>query len=202
MNRGEIPMMQYQGPAASSWSERKRLIRFRRRTEHLRFSEEIKLVPRALVFLMAAILVLGEAIALTLCYHDIPEPWPPVMEFGPKLGLLLVAGIGLGIWVVLAATVFLIGYVNADARRRGMHAGLWTLLVIMLLPGYIALGFIFYFAAREPLPYHCPKCGTTVSARFNYCPGCKYALHPTCTHCQAEVADMDKFCPRCGTDLV
>src|SRR5262249_31449449 len=103
--------------------------------------------------------------------------------------------------ILLAIIVFLTGYVYVDAKRRGMNAGLWTFLVLILLPAYVALGFILYFTAREPLPFHCPKCGTMVSARFNFCPGCKYALHRTCTHCQGEVGDMDKFCARCGTDL-
>jgi hypothetical protein len=194
-------MLQYQAPAANSWAEKKRLIRFRRRTEHLRFSEEIKLVPRSLVALMVAVLVLGQAIALTLCINNIPERWEPVQEFGRNTGVLLVAAIGLGIWIALSAIVFLTGYVYVDAKRRGMNAGLWTFLVLILLPGYVALGFILYFTAREPLPFHCPKCGTMVSARFNYCPGCKYCLHPTCTHCQNEVGDTDRFCPRCGSDL-
>jgi hypothetical protein len=194
-------MLQYQAPASSSWNERKRLIRFRRRTEHLRLSQEIKLVPRFLVATMLAILVLGEGIALTLCYHNIPETWEPVLEFGRNAGTALVAAIGLGMWLVLTTVVLLTGYVYADAKRRGMNAGLWTFLVIVMLPAYIALGFILYFTAREPLPFHCPKCGTMVSARFNYCPGCKYCLHPTCTHCQAEVGDTDRFCPRCGNDL-
>jgi hypothetical protein len=169
-------MLQYQAPAAGSWNERKRLIRFRRRTEHLRLSQEIKLVPRFLVVTMLAILVLGAPIALTLCYHNIPETWEPVVEFGRNTGTALVAAIGLGMWVVLTTIVLLTGYVYADAKRRGMNAGLWTFLVIVMLPAYIALG-------------------------FNYCPGCKYCLHPTCTHCQSEVGDTDRFCPRCGNDL-
>jgi hypothetical protein len=194
-------MLQYQAPPAGSWNERKRLIRFRRRTEHLRFSEEVKVVPGFLVVAMIALLILGEAVALTLCLNSIPEPWEPVLEFGPRAGLALVAAIGFGIWIVLATIVCLTGYVHADAKRRGMNAGLWTFLVILMLPGYIALGFILYFVAREPLPFHCPRCGTMVSARFNYCPGCKYCLHPTCGQCQGEVGDMDKFCARCGHDL-
>jgi hypothetical protein len=194
-------MLQYQTPAANSWNERKRLIRFRRRTEHLRLSQEIKLVPGFLVAMMVAILVLGEGIALTLCYHNIPEMWEPVVQFGRNTGMAVVAAIGLGIWLVLTTIVLLTGYVYVDAKRRGMNAGLWTFLVIVMLPAYVALGFILYFTAREPLPFHCPKCGVMVSARFNYCPGCKYCLHPSCTHCQAEVGDTDRFCPRCGNDL-
>ena len=158
-------------------------------------------MPRFLVVTMLAILVLGEALALTACYHNFPEMWEPVLEFGRNPGMALVAAIALGIWLVLTVIVLLTGYVYADAKRRGMNAGLWTFLVIVMLPAYIALGFILYFTAREPLPFHCPKCGTMVSARFNYCPGCKYCLHPSCTHCQAEVGDTDRFCPRCGNDL-
>jgi len=44
------------------------------------------------------------------------------------------------------------------------------LLVLVLMPGYLVLGFIIYLLMREPLPYNCPQCGTTVGARFNFCP--------------------------------
>jgi RNA polymerase subunit RPABC4/transcription elongation factor Spt4 len=58
-----------------------------------------------------------------------------------------------------------------------------------------------YLLVREPLPYPCPQCATSVSARFNFCPNCKTNLRPACTHCQREVSDNDKFCPYCGNDL-
>jgi len=63
------------------------------------------------------------------------------------------------------------------------------------------IGLIIYLLVREPLPYSCPQCGTTVSARFNFCPNCKYNLHPACPQCQREVSDTDKFCPFCATEL-
>src|SRR5215471_7349497 len=140
-------MLPTQTPGARSWNERKRLIRFRRRTEHLRFSEEIKLIPKSLVYLMLALLVLGEGIALRLCALNIPEMWEPVVEFGPNTGLAAVAGIGLAIWMVIAAIVFLVGYVNVDAKRRGMNATMWTFIVVITLPAYLAVGFILYFIA-------------------------------------------------------
>src|SRR5262249_10534931 len=93
------------------------------------------------------------------------------------------------------------GYVYRDARRRGMNAVLWTLLVIILLPAWLLLGFVIYFLVREPLPYHCTQCGAMVSARFNYCPNCKYHLRPACSHCQREVGEFDPYCPHCGNDI-
>jgi RNA polymerase subunit RPABC4/transcription elongation factor Spt4 len=82
-----------------------------------------------------------------------------------------------------------------------MHSALWTFLVIVLIPGYFILGFIIYLLMREPLPYNCPQCGTTVGARFNFCPNCKCNLHPACPQCKREVDETDKFCANCGQDL-
>ena len=183
-----------------SWTERRRLIRFRRQREHLRFSEELKLVPRGAVFAMITLLLIAEAIALSMCAHDVPEPWPIVQEFGMDPALLMTAGIVLGIWIVLSTVVFLTAYVYRDARRRGMNAALWTFIVLMMLPAYFA-GYILYFTQREPLPYHCPKCGFLVSARYNYCSSCRFELHRTCGNCQREVGVADRFCPYCANDL-
>ena len=93
-------MSRYQAVVTESWNERKRLIRFRRQREHLRFSEEIRLVPRALVMTMLAILIVAEAVVLTLCYHDFPEPWPIVEQFGLKAGTILSGLIVLAIWAI------------------------------------------------------------------------------------------------------
>jgi hypothetical protein len=194
-------MSKYQSMVSGSWNEKLRLIRFRRQKEHLRFTEEIKLIPGGLVVAMILLLVLGEAVALLLCRNNFPEMWPPVQEYGDKTGLGIVAAIGFGMWIVLAGMAFLCAYVYRDAKRRGMNAALWLFLVIVMMPAYLGMGIVLYFTAREPLPYHCPNCGSMVSARFNYCPGCKYALHPTCSQCQQEVGEMDKYCPHCGNDV-
>ena len=190
----------YEAPAASTWNERKRLIRFRRQREHLRFSEEIKLVPRWLVYAMLALLVIAEAAALSMCSSSFPERWGIVDDFGMKAAMNLTFAIVLGVWIVLTVVAFLTGYVYRDARRRGMNAALWVFLVLVMLPAYLAVGFVLYFTAREPLPYHCPKCGLLVSARFNFCPGCKCELHRTCGNCRREVGDVDRYCPHCGND--
>ena len=103
--------------------------------------------------------------------------------------------------IPIACLIFLIGYVYRDAKRRGMNAGLWTVIIIILLPAYLAIGFILYFILREPLPYSCPQCHATVSARFNYCPSCKFNLRPSCPSCMREVRLEDRYCPNCAADL-
>jgi len=101
----------------------------------------------------------------------------------------------------MAAIIFWVAYVNRDAKRRGMNAAVWTLLVIVLLPAWTFVGFLIYFLMREPLPYPCPQCGKSVGARFNFCPNCKCNLHPSCPNCKREVVETDKFCPYCAQEL-
>ena len=79
--------------------------------------------------------------------------------------------------LILAIIILMIGYVNADSKRRGMNSLLWTLLVIFVPK---ALGFIAYFLLRKPLMMPCPKCGTPVGSDFRFCPKCGYAVTPMC----------------------
>lgn len=54
---------------------------------------------------------------------------------------------------------------------------------------------------REPLPSDRPQCGATVSARFNFCPACKYNLRPSCPQCKREVRAGDMYHPYCAPEL-
>lgn len=197
-------MTDYAQRASNSFNERMRLIRFRRKREKLRFWDEFKLVPRWLVVVVILLFILAQVIAYIVNTHGLTnngEIFPPELKKEPALASLALAGIITSIALVLGASLFLFGYVNRDAKRRGMNSTLWTLLVILLFPAYFALGFIIYFLMREPLPYPCPACGTTVGARFNFCPNCKCNLYPSCPQCKREVVESDKFCPNCGNDL-
>jgi len=98
---------------------------------------------------------------------------------------------------VLGFAMLMVGYVNRDAKRRGMNVALWTLLVF--LPN--AIGFILYFLLRHPLQMNCPQCGTGVSARYNFCPNCRHNLRPSCPQCKREVRTADKYCPYCAQEL-
>jgi hypothetical protein len=181
-----------------------RLIRFRRKKEDLRFWNEIKLVPRWLIWTVLVLFLIAQGIAIFVNLNPAlndGQIFPPELKDNPALASLALAGIVTGVSLLLASLIFLIGYVSRDAKRRGMNSGLWTFLVVVLLPGYLFLGFLIYFLMREPLPYHCPQCGATVGARFNFCPNCKCNLHPSCPNCKREVAEGDKYCAYCGQEL-
>lgn len=187
-----------------SLNERMRLIRFRRKKENLRFWQEFKLVPRWLIWTLVVLFVIAQVVAqmvlhVQLARHE--QIFGPELDSDPGAAGAAMFGIITGVSLVFATMVFMVGYVNKDAKRRGMNSTLWTFLVLILLPGYLVLGFIIYLLMREPLPYNCPQCGTTVGARFNFCPNCKCNLQPSCPQCKREVAELDKFCPYCGSDL-
>jgi hypothetical protein len=188
----------------SSFNEKMRLIRFRRKNENLRFWQEFKIVPRWLIWTVFVLFLIAQGIGLLVNLHPALNgkvAFPPELQDHPALAFLALFGIITVFSLVFAIMIFMVGYVNKDAKRRGMHSGLWTFLVIVLMPGYFILGFIIYFLMREPLPYNCPQCGATVGARYNFCPNCKCNLRPACPQCKREVAETDKFCVNCGQDL-
>src|SRR6267143_3718939 len=197
-------MSDYSQRVSGSFNERMRLIRLRRKKENLRFWSEFRIIPRWLIVLVIFLFLVGQAIALIVNIDAVRHGgtvFPPDFQNDPALAFLASAGIVTGVSLVLASIIFLIAYVNRDAKRRGMNSALWTILVIILLPAWGFIGFVIYFLMREPLPYPCPQCGNSVGARFNFCPNCKCNLHPSCTQCKREVAETDKFCPFCGNDL-
>jgi hypothetical protein len=198
-------MTEYPQRVSDSWSERKRLIRFRRKRERgLRFWQEFKLVPRWLIGTVVVLYLIAVAIAVTVNLNpelNNNEMFPPELRGHPVAQSFALAGIVTIVSLFFATFIFLVAYVNRDAKRRGMNSGLWTFLVIVLCPAYFAIGFIIYFLMRQPLPYNCPQCAATVDARYNFCPNCKCNLHPSCPQCKQEVVESDKYCPYCACDL-
>ena len=151
---------------------------------------------------LSIIFVIAQILALLINVYGVanngvmwPEPGNPVLSSLALAGLVTLCALCSFPWILL------LGYVNRDAKRRGMNSALWTILCIILMPAYVALGFIIYFLIREPLPYVCPKCGAMVGPRFNFCPTCRCDLHPSCPSCKREVVENDKYCPFCGHDL-
>jgi hypothetical protein len=199
-------MPDYSQRVSDSFNERMRLIRLRRKKENLRFWEEFRIIPGWLKVLVAVLYVTAVVIATMVnlanehnSYGNYMFPWE--LRDNPALASLALAGIVTLMSLMMASLIFMVAYVNRDAKRRGMNSGLWTLLVLILIPSTLIIGFVIYFLMREPLPYQCPQCGSTVGARFNFCPNCKCNLHPSCPQCKREIAEMDKFCPYCGNDL-
>jgi len=100
--------------------------------------------------------------------------------------------------IVLGCYLLFIGYINRDAKRRGMSPIPWTLVAIAIPYG---LGIVLYFILRQPLRGACPQCGNAVQTEFNFCPRCRYKLSPSCPHCQRVVGVNDVYCPYCATSL-
>jgi len=94
--------------------------------------------------------------------------------------------------------VVLIGYVNADARRRGMRHIMWTLLTIFIPYG---VGAVLYFVLRDPMLISCPKCNTRCRAIFVFCPQCGTELSPSCPACKRAVEPTWHRCAYCGREL-
>jgi hypothetical protein len=94
--------------------------------------------------------------------------------------------------------VLLIGYVYADAKRRGMRYVMWTLLTIFVIYG---IGFILYFVLREPILVQCPKCSAQGRSGFIFCPQCGAELAASCSRCKRAVEPDWKRCVYCGLEL-
>jgi hypothetical protein len=184
-------------PAGDPFSERLRLIRFRMDREHFRLSDEVRLIPRKLVAILFLLFVVAQFVG-QVGLKRAGSPWP---ELSTTLSSLAVAGVVTGFSIFIGLIILLVAYVNRDAKRREMNSTFWTMLVVALMPAYFVTGFIIYFLLREPLPFKCPQCDATVSARFNYCPECKFNLRPTCPQCAHEVRLSDRYCSYCSYEL-
>ena len=191
---------------SDAWNERMRLIRFRRKRERSTFRDELRIVPKWLLWTCVALTLLAVVIGVAVNLDGIKTggaifPGDESLRNDPLLSTFELIATILGSGFFVAIFLLTLGWVYRDAKRRGMNGALWTLLVLILAPMYLFIGLIIYLLVREPLPYSCPQCANSVSARFNFCPNCKYNLQPACPQCQKEVSDTDKFCPYCATPL-
>jgi hypothetical protein len=151
-----------------------------------RFSEEIRIIA-PIVWVIAALVELGMFCGLLVAtFHE--SHWP------------LVGAVAFSLWpgLLVAIVVLLIGYINADARRRGMRYVMWTLLAIFI-PN--SIGIILYFVLRDPLPVPCPKCGAQSRSGFAFCPQCGGQLSTACPGCRRPVDSNWQRCAYCGAGL-
>ena len=156
-----------------------------------RFKEELKVIPGTARFIAA------------LCYIVAAVACAAFVVFSHDQGLANTPAVGKGFMIVAIGIVpalyaLLIGYVYADAKRRGMRYVMWVLLAIFIPD---AIGIILYFILREPLMKPCPGCSQVLKSGFTFCPYCGTSLLPTCPSCGRGVERAWANCPSCGTKL-
>lgn len=154
-----------------------------------RFRDELKVIPGP--GWIIAIAVYASMVSVLLIFAI---PSDREMSRWPTSGAVVFS---LGISVIVFVLTLLIGYVNGDAKRRGMRRGLWTLIAIFV-PN--AIGIILYFFMRESLTT-CSQCRTQVRSTFSFCPNCGTALRVACPACRQPVESGWKNCAHCGTAL-
>jgi hypothetical protein len=159
-----------------------------------RFQDEWNLVPAAAKVLaaLAALFILMLMGLVFLVPPMAERGMPPLMLWG-FFALTSVPSAAM-----LAVYVLLLGYVWADAGRRGMSQAGWT-LIALFVP--MAIGIILYFVVREPLPASCRSCGALVPRGQACCTGCGAALATTCPECQRPVEPTWAHCGGCGAAL-
>jgi RNA polymerase subunit RPABC4/transcription elongation factor Spt4 len=154
------------------------------------FKREVAIIPAIASVLAVIAFVLVQIGLLILVPHYVDAKDVP-----PMPALICISLVG---GAFLAVIILMIGYVNADSKRRGMNSLLWTLLVIFVPK---ALGFLAYFLLRKPLMTPCANCGTAVGLDFRYCPKCGYAVSPACPHCGRGIQRDYAVCPYCGKNV-
>jgi hypothetical protein len=150
--------------------------------------EEFRIIPIIAVVLAGAAFLcmqwVWHVFMLTHEHNPPPAPFRAIMGFFTG--------------VLVAMFILLVGYVNADSKRRGMNRTLWTLLV-MFIPN--AIGFVLYFFVRQPLTSPCPRCGNPIQSGFRFCPACQFQLVPTCPSCGTALQPGFNWCPGCGKQV-
>jgi RNA polymerase subunit RPABC4/transcription elongation factor Spt4 len=155
-----------------------------------KFSQEMRIIPGA-AWVVALLVYVGFAVAISL-FFLLTKPGPASWPLVAKIAFAMIPPLPVAILVLI------IGYIYADAKRRGMRPLLWTLLAVFV-PN--AIGIILYFVLRDPLLVTCPSCATPVREGFAFCPNCGTATAPSCPSCRKAVERGWTHCPYCGATL-
>ncbi len=159
----------------------------------------IRVLPRWST-LTAGLLLMVAATAFTFCGLAFTYGWfaplmlPPDVMTGMGVGTLACA-----FW----AALFLGGgWVYRDAASRGLNAGLWATVTIVLF--VYLLGFILYLLAvvvRDHRRVPCRHCGAHVAPTLAYCTHCGAQVQAICAGCGARSLAGAGYCGVCGRSL-
>jgi hypothetical protein len=99
---------------------------------------------------------------------------------------------------VICLYIFMVFWVNADAKLRRMNSFQWTLIAALVPYG---VGFIVYLASRLPIPKPCSACGSVEFASYPFCHSCGARRSQQCPVCGKPVEAGWKVCAHCGQML-
>jgi hypothetical protein len=128
----------------------------------------LNVVPKAVQVWAVAIVAVAVLIGLARSYYALAKGAVLQSMFVP-------AAAALAIGMVIAIWLLCLGFVFADARRRGMRAAGW-MLVAMLMPNL--LGFLLYFVMRRPLAAPCVSCNREIPVDQPFCSWCGTSRAP------------------------
>src|SRR5258708_12627093 len=140
----------------SSFSEKMRLIRFRRKKENLRFWQEFKLVPRWLIWMVVVLFLIAQIIGQMVLHHQLAnhqEVFGAELDSDPGAAGAALFGIITGVSLVFAIMIFMVGYVNKNAKPPRMPSPLWTFPLLLLIPPHPAPAFLLYPLFPSPPPH-------------------------------------------------
>lgn len=156
------------------------------------FRKELRVVPQA-VRIIAFACYAGLVILIHFLMSR--DTGPHGIATWPLAGQL---AFNLLIPVIPLVVILFYGYIYGDAKRRGMHYVIWTLLAIFV--PYL-IGILLYFVLRDPLPRECPSCRAIVPAKFTFCPNCGATVRPVCPQCGKPIEAGWTNCGYCGTKV-
>jgi hypothetical protein len=124
----------------------------------MKLRQFLDVVPKAVRVWAGVIVCCGVVAGLVVDLHG-----ASLGSMAADLMAGLLGGILVAIWLLC------LGFVFADARRRGMPPVGW-MLIALLVPNL--LGFLLYFVLRKPLTTPCPSCGRAMSPEQPFCSWC------------------------------
>ena len=142
-----------------------------------RFSEEMKVIPRAAWVLAAAICIVPPLLVFPYAvvysrHHMFGMAVPQMLIFLPIL-------------LFFFLYLLLVVDTSTEMRNGGGCVRCSGALLGFFIPNMI--GIILYFILRTPLLRKCPHCGATANGAFAFCPSCGGALASACPSCRSAV---------------
>jgi len=121
------------------------------------------------------------------------------LSLSPKVPSYAIFVVASAFFISFMFYLIILDYVYHDAKKRGMNAWLWIVLVICV--PYL-LGFVIYLMLRTPIKKEaCPQCRHMVSTNHVYCSQCGKKIRIDCPKCKRIIEPDQKFCPFCGHKL-